>query len=720
MNKLVIAEKPSVALRLALSLGNQKPDRKIINGVSYYELQSGSDKLFIVAAVGHLFTIREKGSSRKLPVFDIEWAPSYMVSKGSYFTKKYLDTILAIGKNCSAFINACDYDIEGSVIGTNIIKFVSNGNVNSEVKDGNAFRMKFSTTTTEDLVNAYNNISGLDIRNFDAGEARHTLDWIWGINFSRALMYSLASKSQRKIISIGRVQGPTLAILVKREKEIKEFVPKPYWEVYALVKGVEFINLLGKIESREGVEAILSKSKGSEGVVESVVVKENRVRPYPPFDLTSLQVEASHAFGMDPSRTLSIAQSLYEHAYISYPRTSSQKLPPTLNLPNIIGMLSKNKKYSEIAEYLMKNSMYKPAEGYKEDEAHPAIFPTGVMPKALSNEEEKVYDLITRRFLACFGNSAVVELTNVTVRISDWKYGAEGKRVLDKGWISIYEPYIKVEQKQLPKFEQGERVKVEKLHSKELKTKPPNRYSKASLIATLERKELGTKATRAEIIDTLFKRGYIKNPGRIEVTAFGMGIYDALSEYFADILDENLTRKLEEDMENISRGKTTKQQVIEEGKEIVAKLILKFKENEGKIGTALAESLKSSEASNVLGKCPKCGGDLVIRHSKAGKSFVGCSNWPKCTVTYSLPQNALIVPTKKVCEFCHTPIIKVFRKGKKPFEMDLDPNCVSKKDWKVSTAAEAAKAKAEEKPKVEEKEKVEEKGKTKRKGKPKG
>ncbi len=697
MNKLIIAEKPSVALRIAIAFApNGSPLRKSVNGVVYYEIPFNDDTLYVVAAAGHLFTIKQKDGASGFPVFNVEWVASYKQNQSSYFTKKYLDTIEIIGKKCTAFINACDYDIEGTVIGTNIIKFVTNGDVNSSVGDQNVKRMRFSTTTKPDILASYEKIAQFDRSNFSAGEARHILDWMWGINMSRALMHALYTTGIKKIISIGRVQGPTLAILAEREQEIKKFVPKPFWQVFVKAKGVDFSNTKGSISEKEKAEQILERTKSGDLVVEAVNKTESKLRPYPPFDLTSLQVEASKVLRLDPSKTLSIAQSLYEKTYTSYPRTSSQKLPYTLNLPKIIAEIAKNDKYKKIADQLIAAQMFRPNEGAKEDEAHPAIFPTGVMPSNLTGEEASVYDLIVKRFLACFGNYATIEMTSVSLDASGEKYFAQGKLYKDRAWIDFYAPYYIGEDKDMPVFTVTEKLKADKILLKDSLTKPPSRYSKASLISLLEKKELGTKATRADIIETLFKREYVKGV-MIEVTDYGLSVYKALHDNLPDIIEEDLTKHLDTDMEKIMKGQIEEAAVVNEGKEIIQKLIAKFKDNEKKIGSALAEGLKESELSDVLGKCPTDGGNLVVKRSKIGKQFVSCSNWPACNTTYPLPQYAKVVPTKKVCEKCHTPFVKVFRKGKRPFEMDLDPNCETKKDWekpkpveelKVQTAAE--------------------------------
>ncbi|HUB92384.1 MAG TPA: DNA topoisomerase I [Candidatus Saccharimonadales bacterium] len=699
MDKLIIAEKPSVALRIALSLSETKPKTNAFNGVVYYEAYRKGEKLYIVAAAGHLFTLHQRQRSNELPIFDIEWIPSYKINKKAYFTKKYLDAIEEVGRKCGFFINACDYDIEGTIIGSNLIKDITNRDVNKEISEGlpSVGRMKFSTTTKPDLEEAYENMAKFDYNNMYAGEARHKLDWMWGINMSRVLMNALYLGGVKKIMSIGRVQGPTLGILAKRELEIKGFVPRPFWTVLITYKGMDFQNKRGSIFEKEAAEKALKETKSNKITVKELGVSEETRYPFPPFDLTSLQLEASRAARMDPTRTLAVAQSLYERSYISYPRTASQKLPATLNLGKILSLVAQNDKYSDAAKRLIAEKRFRPREGAKEDEAHPAIHPTGENPKTMSDEEEAVYDIITKRFLACFAEPALIENTRAVLSAGSEEYSASGNVIKKKGWMEIYN-YYKPDENLMPAMEKGEEIKHDKILMKEGKTEPPKRYTKASLIALLEKKDLGTKATRAAIIDTLFNRGYILN-ARIEVTEFGMSVYESLDKYCSQILDEELTKKLDKDMERISRGSLKKEEVIDEGKKIITGVVETFKKNGREIGRELSKGLKESEVSNVLGRC-RCGnGDLVIKKSRNNKQFVGCSNWPTCNNSYPLPQYAKIVPLHKTCEKCGTPKIKVFAKGK-VFEMDLDPNCETKKNWNSSKAAAEARAAEADKVKI--------------------
>ena len=686
MNTLIVAEKPSVALRIAIALGDNK-QRRVNNGrAGYYEIDNGGSITYIAPAVGHLFTIKQTDSKRGYPVLNVEWAPSYEVNKGAAYTKQYLMTLQSLAPKCDTFINACDYDVEGTVIGTNIITFIT-----AQMPHKKMERMKFSTTTIPELREAYAHLLPIDMNNFYAGEVRHMLDWLWGINLSRALTAAVSTAGLYKALSIGRVQGPTLALLSVREEEIASFVPKPFWKVSALINNVEFQSDRGDMFDKAEADRVFRhvSAHSKDAVINKIDSIEQSLFPYPPFDLTSLQLEASRTLRMDPSRTLAVAQSLYEKSYISYPRTSSQKLPPTLGLKRIIGDIAKNPNYAALAGILIKSERFTPRQGKKTDEAHPAIYPTGVEPKSLAPEEQKVYDLIVKRFLACFAESATVSRVSAKAHIGDEAFSANGSTLIKKGWLDIYD-YMKVEDKSVEGIDEGKRYPA-KLSMDESQTKPPRRYSKASLIAELERRNLGTKATRAAIIDTLFKRNYITG-GQITVTSFGMSVYRTLRDNCSMIIDESTTRQLEEDMESIARGKKSKDEVLEEGKKMLLDALKAFDSNKAKVSESMKAGLKESTIS--LGKCPTDGGNLVIKRSRLGKQFVGCDNYPKCTTTYPLPSGAKIIPTGKVCEYCHTPIVKVMRWGKGVFEMDLDPKCVTKQKWASQKEANKAEEKA--------------------------
>ncbi len=670
--ELIVAEKPKVTQKIANAIG-EKVTRKARGNVSYYEVEKDGKLIVVAPAVGHIYTLAEKDRTRGYPVFDIEWVPSYKASKTAAFTKPYLSLLEELGKKADSFVSACDYDIEGTLISYNVFRFAT------KIKEGK--RMKFSALTRKDLSEAYENMGDFDYNNAYAGEARHVLDWYYGINLSRALMGALRTAAQMKVMSIGRVQGPALNILATLEKEIRAFVPVPYWVLTASIKGVQFIHRKERFfdegEAGKGLERT-----AKEGTVTKVEKKAIKVWPGPCFDLTSLQVEAHRTFGFNPSKTLQVAQSLYEDSLITYPRTSSQQIPPSINLPSIIKKMADIGEYEPITKKIMENRWFRIFQGKKTDPAHPAIHPTGLKPKGkLGKDEGQLYDLIVRRFLSAFAPAAEKENTNVDVDAGGEPYFAKGSRITDKGWTEFYGRYFRGVDKELPEFVKGEEVDVKRKKKTKKETQPPKRYTQASIVSELEKRKLGTKATRSTIIDTLFKRGYASGKP-IEVTDFGLKVRDVLEKYAPEILDEELTRKIEENMEKIQEGKLGKEEVIEEGKEILIQILDKWKKNEGKIGKEIAESLKVTEAKeNVVGKCDKCGGSLRIIRMKAGRQFIGCSGYPECRNTYPLPTGAFVKITEKICKECGKPVVFVARQ-KMRFEMCIDPNCPSKDKWK--------------------------------------
>jgi DNA topoisomerase-1 len=673
--QLIICEKPKVAGRIAMALSDGAFQEKAIYGVRYYLFRKDGKEVAVAPAVGHVYALKQKGKGKDYPVFDIEWAPAYEVSKKAEYTQKYISALVYLGKQADEYVNACDYDIEGSIIGMNVIRFACGSDKGR--------RMHFSALTSGDLKEAYEKMEDLDYRNAYAGEARHMLDWMWGINLSRALMAALRKAGTMRVMSIGRVQGPTLFILTDRERAIGKFVPRPYWVLAALCKGVNFVHAKKQFFDEEEAKEAKRRSKG-EGIADVVEKEGFDQPPFPPFDLTSLQIEAYKHFGFSPAQTLSIAQDLYEKGMISYPRTASQKLPLKLGLQRIIKELSKNARYNLLADELIKKNRYKPHEGRKEDPAHPAIFPTGGAGN-VDEAGEKVYDLIVKRFLSCFAEWAKRERNRVDVLFGTERYTASGIRTLEQGWFRFYSPYLKLEEVALPEFTKGEKVPAEKISIGKKETKPPSRYTQASLIETLEKKALGTKATRSEVIDTLYRRGYVADRS-IRVTPFGLSVCSALEKGCPEILEEELTRKFERDMEQIRDGKVEKEKVIEEGKEALKKILGELKGKEGEMGKDLVVALKETEEKkNALGKCPSCGGELRMIRTQRGV-FVGCSGYPECRNAYPLPQNALITPMGKTCEKCKTQIVKVIRKGKRPFTMCLDPNCETKKGWKKANS----------------------------------
>jgi len=670
--ELVITEKPQAALKISNALGNSTK-REVVKGVPYYEVDREGKKLIVACAVGHLFTLKQNVSGSDIPVFDISWVPNYMVKKGD-FTKKYYDTLLKLAKNAGSITVATDFDVEGEVIGKNVVKLICN--------QDDANRMKFSTLTNDELNNSYENkIPHLNWGQAIAGESRHYLDWFYGINLSRALMNAIKTTGKFKVMSIGRVQGPTLNLIVEREREIRDFKKEPYWQVFLMTGNPKLElkctkdffdkNELKNFENLEGKEIELTTKKA-----------EQKVPPNPPFDLTSLQTESYKLYGLTPSNTLKATQSLYLAGLISYPRTSSQKLPASIGYKSILETL---KKRFKVEKLITKDQ---PLEGGKTDPAHPSIYPTG-NDQILSGNEEKIYNLIVKRFLALFCDDAIIDRKRISGKIGEYTFSTSGYHIRKKSWMEFYP--VKTNEKEIPDAEGLKKIKSVKIEEKE--TQPPRRYSPASIISELEKRNLGTKATRAAIVETLYDRGYIKEKS-IEATPIGMSLIETLEKYSPIIINEKLTKELQDEMDEIvengekplSQLREKSNEILDKAKEQIIEIGKEFSEKENFIGKELIlaqdNQRKIEREENTLNLCPKCKkNNLRITYSpKNRKFFVACSGYPECKNTYSLPPYGTIKLTGKNCEKCDFPLLMALQKGKKPWIFCFNSECSTNKE----------------------------------------
>jgi len=658
MHEVIICEKPKSSEKIASALSSNAV-KKSYKRVPYYEFEENGKKTTVLAAVGHLYSLAPKNSRQK-KIFDIEWKPLYEKDKSKKYVKNYIDAIIKFAKDADKFIHACDYDIEGTLIGYNALKYAC-----GEKSLDNAFRMKFSTLTKEDVLDAYENPIDIDLKQVDSGIARHVLDFLFGVNISKYLTDSVMKATSRYIqLSAGRVQTPTLSILVDREKEIKEFIPEPYWMIKAdLEGGILADHKKGKIFDKKEADAILKNCENKDALVESINLRESKKRPPVPFDLGTLQSEAYGLFGFSPKKTQQVAQNLYIEGYTSYPRTSSQKLPKSIGYDKILKKLGKNNTFKKHISKLKKP--YSPKEGKKKDEAHPAIHPTGLIPKKLSTDSQKIYELIVYRFISVFSADAVTETMKVDLDIGNEEFTFSRRKTAKLGWLEHY-PYRKIENDVFPDIKEEDVLKVLEIICDEKETKPPARYNQASLIRELEKRGLGTKSTRANIISILYDRKYIEGK-QIEVNQLGEQLIDTMKKYCDKITSEELTRQFENELQEIIKGSIEKDTVIEEAKVEVTSILEDIENKKLKIGEELYEAYKESR---IVGKC-KCGNNLILINSpRTGSIFVGCSGYPDCKVTYPLPRGASILKT--TCEKCGLPMISF---GKPRQRACLDPDC---------------------------------------------
>jgi len=679
MTELLISEKPDAALKIATALADDKVTKKVNKKVPYYEITHKGKKIIVGCAVGHLFGLKEKdGKGWVYPAFNYDWFPIYEVNKFAKYTKDYIETFKKISKDIKEFTVCTDFDDEGTVLGLNIVKYIC--------KQKDAHRMKFSTLTKKDLLISYEKKSKtLDWGQANAGLCRHELDWLEGINLSRALTLAMkAAQGGFKVLSIGRVQGPTLNLIVQKEKEISAFKPVPYWEISLTGKAdkKEIIawHKISEFWKKEDANKVLKNVKGKKAVVQNIKESELTQEAPFPFDLTTLQLEAYRNFGINPKESLAIAQNLYVNGLISYPRTSSQQIPDSIDMKEILTKLL-DSKYRDLVKEILKTKLI-PNNGKKTDPAHPAIIITGELPEKLKERETKIYDLIVKRTLATFAEPAKRKSLNVEINCNKEIFIAKGILTTYPGWHKYYAPYVKLDEIELPKLEKNQEILKPKFELYEKETQPPRRYSPASLVKELESRHLGTKATRSNIIDTLYDRQYITEQS-IQATELGIRTIETLEKYSPEIIDEALTREFEEETELIQEGKKTKEEIVEKNKKILLKILEKFKKNELKIGEELAIANKETrDKASIIGKCPKCKeGDLRILYNKRFKSyFVACNKYPECKTTFSMPKYALPKPGD-ICKECNYPRLKMIRQGKRPYDFCINVECPSRKRY---------------------------------------
>ncbi len=609
---VIIAEKPKAANKIAYALG--RPTKCIVNRVPLFIISTGHEyPVVVVSSAGHMFG--PSTSVEGLPVTTIRWEPIWKFERRSSYLKPYYEVLSRVVPKARYFINACDYDIEGSTIGFKIIETF--GDLRR------AKRMKFSSLVPSELKEAYRRLLPLDINNAMAGVARAELDWLWGINLSRLLMKAYASAAGSRIsLSAGRVQTPTLAEAVRRWIRINSYVPLPVFSLAAQLNagGRTFTAVPEGWRPSTLAEArLIAREVKVSGKMKVVDFRSTRkvVSPPPPFNLTRLQEEAARIYGMSPFTTQEVAEDLYLAALISYPRTNSEKLPRGLNYVEVVRSIGRQREYSELVTRLLDETkgVLEPHEGKSDDPAHPAIYPTGEQPTRLDSKHRAIYDLIVRRFLATFATPEIVSSTTaVLVDHKSRKWRSEGAQVVDPGWTKYY-PFRKERSAELPPLNIGDQVAVSKVSLRTVWEGPGVKLSRLSLLEWMEANDLGTKGTRARIIETLYRRGFLRQQGRAtEVTDLGFAVYKALSTLAPELLSVSLTRDFEKLLEDISEGRATRDAVVSKAKEYISGLVSKH------MGADLAEIGSMLASFNGKGRpgrrCVICG-----RPAEEGSQF---------------------------------------------------------------------------------------------------
>lgn len=624
---LVIAEKPSVGRDIAKVL------KCNINKGAYIE----GDKYVITWALGHLVGLMDpEGYGEKYKTWSMDtlpMLPKYMKLTVLKKTSKQYNEVKKqmLRQDINEIVIATDAGREGELVARWII---DKAGVKKPLK-----RLWISSQTNKAIIDGFNNLK--DAKEYDnlyrAAVARAEADWLVGLNVTRALTCKYNAQ-----LSAGRVQSPTLAMIVNKEEEIKNFKPVYYYNLSAKANGftLNWINDKnnGSIYDEDFANKILAKVKGSEGEVIEINKSDKKVYSKALYDLTELQRDANKIWGYSAKQTLNIMQRLYEnHKVLTYPRTDSRYITTDIvaTIPDRLKAVAFGE-YRIYADMLLKSTI-KGNKNYVDNSKvsdHHAIIPTEEKGNLanLSLEEKHIYDLVVKRFLSVMMPPYIYEQTKVKVKVNGETFIAKGNVTKDKGWKKLYEKFTAIDEEEntqeLPSLNKGEKIKINSVDKVRKQTTPPARFNEATLLSAMENphkyinvgKEaaktlnetggLGTVATRADIIEKLFNSFVIEKKGKdIYPTSKGIQLIELVPK---DLKSPLLTAKWESQLDDIAKGKTNSKKYIEEMKEYATKLVEDVKNG----------SAKFHHDNQTGKKCPNCGKYLLEVKGKNGRMLV--------------------------------------------------------------------------------------------------
>ncbi|MDY0087034.1 MAG: DNA topoisomerase I [Coriobacteriia bacterium] len=684
--RLVISEKNIAARRIAEILAVGKPTADKVYSTPVYRFRRDGEEWVSIGLKGHIMKVDfpEEVDDVDLKKWKIESLPTLVkapiLKEGA--EKGIIRALENLSKKADHVVIATDFDREGELIGADARDVVRR--VNADVPVG---RVRFSAITKDEIERAFAEEGALSEELADAGETRQDIDLVWGAVLTRYLTLASNAASKRAwgdILSAGRVQTPTLKLIVDRERERDAFVPEDYWTVrstFESTQGEEAVTFTASHakERFAGVaeaERVMAAVEGaSTGNVAEVTRSRRTVKPPAPFNTTALQAAAA-AEGLSPSRTMRIAESLYMSGLISYPRVDNTVYPPSLELHTLLRELEKVPTYHAYASALLKKGKLTATRGAKETTDHPPIHPTGAAdPERLKPEEYKLYNLVARRFMATLSDPALIESTKLGIDVGGERFVARGDVVVSAGFRAVY-PYGMKKEEHLPVLAEGEEVGFLGAEMEAKQTQPPARYSQGKLIQEMEKRGLGTKATRHDIIQTLYDRKYTSGDP-IQPTRKGISVENALVTHAERITTPEMTAELEREMDEIAKARTQKDAVVGHSRRLLAEVMKALLNHVPEVG----ELLKAAADEDAkVGTCPESGHDLLIKYSPRTRSyFVGCQGYPDCTVTYPLPKNARYAAVDDMCPECGSHQVKISQFKRPARLMCLNTECPTKK-----------------------------------------
>ena len=705
---IIISEKAIAGERIANILADTDVKQKQVNGARVFEFEWKGKDIRLIPLRGHISDVDFPKSFSRWKGIDVRDLINADIIYGES-EPNISSAIKASASDAEKLIIATDADREGESIGLEAITYAKETNPKIKVE-----RAYFSAIIKEDIEKSFSELEEFDYNFAKSADARREIDLIWGAVLTRFVSL-ISGRIGREFLSVGRVQTPTLAIIVDREKERLAFESKKYWEITAQCekdKKFAAIHKEEKFWDETKAKIVFAKNPKS-AIVTKVDTKTRNLKRPEPFNTTEF-LRAASSTGMSAGKAMSLAESLYQRGFISYPRTDNKAYPKNLNLKEILNKMASIHELVDDVNKVLQLKKINPSKG-KETKDHPPIYPvTPVQKNALNPDEWKIYELVVRRFLATLSEDAKTENVSVLLDADGEPYVARGQVILKAGWKGVY-PYSKTKEVFLPKLKKDDEVKIEKLEMAAKETQPPGRYSQSSLIKLMEDNNLGTKSTRPNIIQKLYSRNYISGNKSIEPSAVAFAIIDSLEKHCDKVVKPKMTAELEKEMDEVAAGKKKKVEVVNDSgkdlREIMDTLFL----DKDVIGSEIRSALKDD---SVLGPCGKCdNGQMLIRKGHSGKRFAGCSSYPKCDNSYPLPQKGTITTTTDLCPECNTPIIKV-KTGRFNYKMCIELGCITKKDWGKKKEAkenkEKEKKKAEDSKKSKENKKVDSKKESKK------
>ena len=728
--KLVVTEKNDAAVKIADLLGASKPKADKVFNTPVYRFEVEGEEWVTIGLRGHILepdftpslTYKKRGGwegvtaeGEMLPAVVPDSLAKPPFKKKKPFTadgvelkgwkmealpyliyapieklpkeKDIIRSLKNLAKKADSIVIATDFDREGELIGSDALSCCREVNATAPVS-----RARYSAFTKPEITHAFANLVPMDDDLAAAGGSRRDIDLIWGAVLTRYLTL-VKFAGYGNVRSSGRVQTPTLAIIVERERERMAFVPEDYWVIRGAFDGgatsgptagdgpeaFEAPHATARFKAEAEAAAAMARVEGAVSARVASVEKKRRKVPAPvPFNTTSLMAAAS-AEGISPARCMRIAESLYMDGYISYPRVDNTVCPDSLDLAEVVNAIAANPAYGPYCKQLLSAGPLKATRGKTETTDHPPIYPTAAAtPDDLSAADYKLYNLIARRFLATLSGPATVEGTKVTLDVAGEPFVAKGDVLAEPGFRAIY-PYGLKKDEQLPALSEGATIAFNGATCTKKQTEPPARYSQGKLVQEMEKLGLGTKSTRASIIERLYQVKYVQNDP-IEPSQLGIAVIDALDKFAPHITHAEMTAELERSMDRIADGEQTKAEVVETSRNLLAQELANLMPHSEEVADALSDAVA---ADAYVGPCPKCGKDLQLKASHKTKSmFIGCAGWPDCDVTYPLPKGKIeAVPEK--CPTCGMPQVKVTAFRSKPRVQCIDPACPSNQEPEV-------------------------------------